>query len=117
VTSKPIQVELPTGDVIWARVTSDGPSNVAAGALARLDAAELQRTVRGVAVSLRDALDDLVPDQLEVEFGLELSVKTGKVTSMLAEAGGTATVKVKLTWRGGDPARPATEDPARPAAS
>ena len=98
--SKPIRVELPTGDVIWARVAVDGPANVSSGTLQRLDVDDLRRTVHGVSQSLREALDDLVPDQLQIEFGLELTLKSGKITSMLAEAGATATVKVALTWHG-----------------
>lgn len=99
-TALPLQVELPTGEKIWARVTAEGPANVSSGVLQRLDIEDLRRTVRGVSSSLRQALDDLTPDQLQVEFGLELSLKAGKLTSMLAEAGATATVKVTLGWNG-----------------
>lgn len=103
-TSRAIQVELPNGDVIWARVPVDGVSNIKSGTLQRLDVDDLRRTVRGVSESLRDALKDLAPGQIQIEFGLELAVKTGKITSMLAEAGATATVKVALTWYGDTPA-------------
>ncbi|WP_328334695.1 hypothetical protein OHA70_19820 [Kribbella sp. NBC_00382] len=98
-SSKPIQVELPTGEVIWARATVDGPSNVASNPLQHLDLDDLRRTVRGVSGTLRGAVDDLVPDEVQVEFGLELALKSGKLVSMLAEAGATATVKVALTWK------------------
>jgi hypothetical protein len=99
-SSKAIQVELPTGDVIWARVPTDGASNVSSGTLQRLDVDDLRKTVRGVSESLREALDELTPDQVQIEFGLEFAIKTGKITSMLAEMGATATVKVSLTWKG-----------------
>ncbi|WP_328383552.1 hypothetical protein OHQ88_13840 [Micromonospora zamorensis] len=106
-SSRSIQVELPTGEVIWAVVAVDGASNVTAGALHRLDIDDLRRTVRGMSASLREAVSDLVPDELQVEFGMELAVKAGKLTSMLAEAGATASVKVTLTWRGdAEPAAP-----------
>jgi Trypsin-co-occurring domain 1 len=98
--SKPVQVELPTGEVIWARVAVDGPQNVASGGLHRLDVEDLGRTVRGVSASLRQAVDGLVPDEVEVEFGLELALKSGAIISMLAEAGATASVKVTLSWKG-----------------
>jgi len=94
----PLQVELPTGETIWAKVAVEGPTNVSSGVLQLLDIEDLRRTVRGVSLSLRQALDDLAPEKLEVEFGLELSLKAGKLTSMLAEAGATATVKVTLGW-------------------
>ena len=99
-SSKPVQVELPTGEVIWARVTVDGPQNVTSGGLQRLDVEDLRRTVRGVSASLREAVEDLVPDEVQVEFGLELALKSGKLISLLAEAGATASAKVILTWKG-----------------
>jgi hypothetical protein len=98
-SSKPVQVELPTGEVIWARVTVDGPQNVASGGLQRLDVEDLRRTVRGVSATLRQAVDDLAPDEVEVEFGLELALKSGKIISLLAEGGATASAKVTLTWK------------------
>ena len=98
-SSKPVEVELPTGEVIWARVTVDGPQNVTSGGLQRLDVEDLRRTVRGVSATLRQAVEDLVPDEVEVEFGLELALKSGKLISLLAEAGATASAKVTLTWK------------------
>ncbi|WBB93439.1 CU044_2847 family protein [Verrucosispora sp. WMMC514] len=99
-SSRSIQVELPTGEVIWAMVAVDGAANVAANTLRRLDIEDLRRTVRGVSACLREAVDELVPDELQVEFGLELALKAGRLTSVLAEAGATASVKVTLTWKG-----------------
>ncbi|HUI61233.1 MAG TPA: CU044_2847 family protein [Steroidobacteraceae bacterium] len=99
-SSKPVQVKLPTGEVIWARVTVDGPQNVASGGLQHLDVEDLRQTVRGVSASLRQAVEGLVPDEVQVEFGLELALKSGKLISLLAEAGATASAKVILTWKG-----------------
>ena len=106
-TSQSLQVELPTGEVIWARVAVDGPQNVASGGLRRLDIEDLSRTVRGMSSSLRAAVDDLAPDEVQVEFGLELALKSGQLISMLAEAGGTASVKVTLAWKGDAATAPA----------
>ena len=99
-SSRPVQVQLPTGEVIWANVAVDGPQNVASVGLQRLDVEELGRTVRGLSESLYQAVDGLLPDEVEVEFGLELALKSGKVISMLAEAGVTASIKVTLGWKG-----------------
>jgi hypothetical protein len=99
-SSKPLQVELPDGQVIWARVAVDGPQNVKSDTLRRLDIDDLSRTVHGVSSALQQAVGDLAPDKVEVEFGLELALKSGAVISMLAEAGATASVKVTLAWEG-----------------
>jgi hypothetical protein len=96
--SRSVQVQLPTGDIVWARVETEGPSDVAAGGLLKLDPDDLRKTLRGVSESVRGALVDLTPDQLQIEFGLQLTAKSGKITSMLAEAGATASIKVSMTW-------------------
>jgi Trypsin-co-occurring domain 1 len=97
-----VQVELPSGQVIWARVSSDGPADAAGGrVLHRLDMDELRATVAGVSETVRSALGQLRPDELNIEFGLELAMKTGKLISVLAEASGTASVKVTLGWQPG----------------
>ena len=93
-----VQMMLPTGDVIWAKVAVDGPTNVSMTSLQNLDIDELRGMVRGLSESLRQSLADLSPDEFEVEFGIELSLKAGKIVSMLAEAGATASVKVSLRW-------------------
>jgi hypothetical protein len=113
-SSKPLQVELPTGEVIWAQVAVEGPQNVASSGLQRLDVEDLGRTVRGVSASLRAAVHGLVPDEVQVEFGLELALKSGKLVSMLAEAGATASVKVTVAWKG-DAATALTPAPGTPA--
>jgi hypothetical protein len=115
-TSRPIQVQLPTGDVIWANVAVDGPQNVASTGLQHLDVEELGRTVRGLSASLYQAVDSLLPDEVEVEFGLELALKSGKLISMLAEAGATASVKVTLGWKGDKTAMSATPEASSPTA-
>ena len=115
-SSRPVQVQLPTGEVIWAKVEVDGPQNVASAGLQRLDVEELGRTVRGLSASLYQAVDSLLPDEVEVEFGLELALKSGKVISMLAEAGTTASVKVTLGWKGDKTATSSASEASSPTA-
>jgi hypothetical protein len=42
-SSKPVQAELPTGEVIWARLAVEGPQNVTSGGLRRLDVEDLAK--------------------------------------------------------------------------
>lgn len=115
-SSRPVQVQLPTGEVIWAKVTVDGPQNVASTGLQRLDVEELSRTVRGLSASLHQAVDSLMPDDVEIEFGIELALKSGMLISMLAEAGATASVKVTLGWKGDKMATSSAPEASSPAA-
>lgn len=103
-----VKVELPTGEVIWARIAEhDGPTVVSAmAALHRLSLAELRSTIQGVSRSMHAALDGLNPDEVTVEFGLELGIKAGKLTSVLAEGSGKASIKVTVGWTCGQPHNP-----------
>lgn len=127
-----VQVVLPSGDPVWVRIQVPGrdsgnqggasPQDVGLrdGFDAGLDAKEVQGfadTVRGVVVSVRQALDEHRPDALEVEFGVEISVQTGRLLSVLAEGRGAAHVRVTASWnapgspQGGTPAVPAADAP------
>ncbi|MEV5506045.1 CU044_2847 family protein [Streptomyces orinoci] len=101
------QVRLDDGTVVWARVSEAeelaGPGeggyrdSSAVHRVADL-AGGLSDVVRGVVGSLREGLAAARPDEVEVEFGIELSAKSGKVISLLADGEGRASVKVTLTW-------------------
>jgi Trypsin-co-occurring domain 1 len=109
------QVVLPSGDPVWVRLEMHdgglagvGPEDVglrdAAGSV--LDGAQLPgfaETVRGVVASVRQVLDEHRPDSFEVEFGIEIAAQTGKVLSVLAEARGTAHVRVTASWSATSP--------------
>lgn len=62
-------------------------------------------TVKAVARSLSSAWSSVKPDEATVEFGLKLTGKTGKLTGLLVEGGGEATLKVTLTWKTPAPAQ------------
>lgn len=53
---------------------------------------------------MRQALDEHRPDSVEVEFGIEISARTGTILSVLADAGGAAHVRVTASWEGTIPA-------------
>lgn len=113
------QVRLDDGTVVWARISEaqelrspgdDGgggyEDTTAVRRVADL-AGGLSDVVRGVVGSLRDGLSAAKPQEVEVEFGIELSARAGKVISLLADGEGKASVKVTLRWTEADPA-PAT---------
>lgn len=62
--------------------------------------------VESVRAAVRDPErpeEEIAPDGMElgkvgVEFGLKFAVKSGKLTSVLAEAGAEATAVIKLEW-------------------
>lgn len=112
--SEPVRLQLPNGEHIWARVQVDGPTDVAwRDAHARLD--DFADTVRTIAASVHQALTAAHPDQVSVEFGIELAVKGGKVISLLADSAVKTSLRVTLAWNPANAAaqsdRDGDEDP------
>ena len=99
--SEIVQVRLPDGQEIWARVTSgDGPADIGLVDRAKAMAAEnITELIAAVAGNVRSALDEYEADEVSADFGIELSLQTGRVLGVLAETGATASVTVHLTWR------------------
>jgi hypothetical protein len=58
----------------------------------------LAGTVGGVVRSLRAGLDTTAPVEVAVTFGIELTARSGKVVSAIAEGGGKSSLSVSLTW-------------------
>jgi hypothetical protein len=112
------RIELPDGTPVWARIsgaeelrrtpagsglsyTDTGFSDFADQVQARVES--LQGVVTGVARSLAEPLRAVRPDEVSVEFGIELTAKAGKVVGLLADGEAKGAIKVTLTWNGGGP--------------
>ncbi|GGT07324.1 hypothetical protein GCM10010207_02040 [Streptomyces atratus] len=118
------RIEMPDGTPVWARIsgaeeltkpargpafTDIGYGDFAEQVQARVES--LQAVVTSVARSLAEPLRAVRPDEVSVEFGIELTAKAGKVVGLLADGEAKGGIKVTLTWSGGGP--PA--DPTIPA--
>ena len=108
--SEIVQVQLSNGQEIWARVTSiEGPADIGFGDRARTFVAEnITHLIDAVASNLRSALDQYETDEVSADFGIELSLETGRVIGVLAQTGATANVTVHMVWR----QPPASGEPA-----
>jgi hypothetical protein len=97
-----VEIEWPDGYVMLAEVGVPAGGDVSAQQLrCRLeDAGEsIQRIGRWLVESVHERLPRQ-PERVGLEFGIRLAVKSGKLTSVLAEASGEATVLVRLEWDG-----------------
>lgn len=106
-----VRVELPDGQFVWARVDVSGPRDVAFQRTPQV-LKGLTETVRGVAANVRDGLRGLNPDEITVEFGVELAMADGGLVAALAGAKVNSSIAVTLGWRpepapGASPANPA----------
>ncbi|MFF4079650.1 CU044_2847 family protein [Streptomyces sp. NPDC001777] len=68
----------------------------------------LHGVVTSVARSLAEPLRSVRPDEVSVEFGIELTAKAGKVVGLLADGEAKGSIKVTLTWNGGPPVDPSS---------
>ncbi|MGW1104991.1 CU044_2847 family protein [Streptomyces sp. NPDC002540] len=120
------RIEMPDGTPVWARIsgaeelaepvrgpafTDIGYEDFAERVQARVES--LQAVVTSVARSLAEPLRAVRPDEVSVEFGIELTAKAGKVVGLLADGEAKGGIKVTLTWNGGGP----PVDPPIPAQS
>ncbi|WP_112139150.1 CU044_2847 family protein [Glycomyces dulcitolivorans] len=69
----------------------------------------IRRTVEAVTGELVQAWEQVRPDEATVTFGVAASLKSGKLTGLLFDAKGEASLQVTLTWKRG-----AAADPAEP---
>lgn len=96
-------VELPNGQVIWARVSSDGPTDTAGlHAKSVFDTDELLKTISGIAETVHESVAKLRPDAIGVEFGIELTLRAGKLIGVLADISGSTSLKVSMGWGGAE---------------
>lgn len=105
------RIRLDDGTPVWARISEpeelgrgSGFTDTGIGDRVVSMAGGLTDVVRGVVGSLRGGLDPQSPVEVAVSFGIELSAQAGKVISVLAEGGGTASISVSLTWTEPGPA-------------
>ncbi|MDQ0583409.1 CU044_2847 family protein [Streptomyces rishiriensis] len=119
------RIALPDGTPVWARISGTGELTAPSGRLSYSDTGFAERVeasveslhalVTGVARSLAEPLRAVRPDEVSVEFGIELTAKAGKVVGLLADGEAKAGITVTLTWNGGPP-DPGTPPPASPGA-
>ena len=98
-----VELELPDGGVVLVRAeqvgeVGDGPTDIG---FRDLSFSSVGSTLRGIALEVHDAIKAAQPDTAEVELGLELAVKGSTLVCLLADAEGTASLKVRLEWQKG----------------
>ena len=103
------QIQLPDGQVIYARVSGQvAPTDSAdvahdvgfADKIPKLASEQLTKLAEGVVTNVREAVSQFDADEVSIDFGIEFTAKTGRVIGVLAEVGGTTSIGLHLTWRG-----------------
>ncbi|MER5700696.1 CU044_2847 family protein [Micromonospora sp. NPDC002296] len=93
-----VQVELPDGQIAWALIENEGVRDVAFGA-SLLSLTGLSETLTAVATNVRRGVAAAQPDEVAVEFGLDLEFGGKGLVAALAGSSAKAALKVTLTWK------------------
>jgi hypothetical protein len=59
----------------------------------------IRSTVEAVTAELVEAWEQARPDEATVTFGIAASLKSGKLSALLLDAKGEATLQITLTWK------------------
>ena len=109
------QIQLPDGQIIYARVSGQVPSADGGDTahdvgftdkIPKLASEQLTKLTEGVVTNVREAVSQFDADEVSIDFGVEFTGKTGRVIGVLAQVGGTASIVLHLTWRGGKASAP-----------
>lgn len=99
-----VETTLPNGAVMLVRVREvDGGGATKVAWPDVFDFKGVQDALEGISKAVQSAVAAAKPDEVTVELGLELAVKSGKLTGLLVEGSGTGSLAVTLTWRGATP--------------
>ncbi|MBP8920983.1 MAG: hypothetical protein KBG85_14845 [Micropruina sp.] len=65
----------------------------------RLNFDGVRDTIQAIAGQVAEVWQKVKPSEATVEFGLQVTAKSGKLTGLLVEGGAEASLKVSLTWK------------------
>jgi NTP-dependent ternary system trypsin peptidase co-occuring protein len=81
---------------IEARPTGSAEGDVGIGKV--LSFQGVVDSIEAISASVVTAIDKAKPDKASVEFGIDVGVEAGQLTSLLVKGSGSATMKITLTW-------------------
>jgi hypothetical protein len=92
-----IQIRLADGTIINVEAENlGGQQYIAAGLPPAFD--EISTTIEGIANSVVKTLRKIGPSKGSVEFGLQIAVEAGHLTTLLVKGSGAASLKITLEW-------------------
>jgi hypothetical protein len=97
-TTEILPVEMANGKVVQVQVTTMGGEED----IAILDHLptfeEVTGAIEEISRAITSSIEKVKPQSASVEFGLEVAVQEGKLTALLVQGSGTASVTITLGW-------------------
>lgn len=94
-----VEVALPNGATMCVAVADSGGARDV-GMLDALSLDGVRESIEGLAELVTAAVQKVRPTKTTVEFGLDITGKTGKLTGLLVEGSAGGSLKVTLSWGG-----------------
>ena len=91
-----VPVQLPGNKKMYVQATSQGGLEQIGNI--PLPFKEVADVIESISTSLITALQKAKPRKAVVEFGLEIGLESGKLTTLLVQGTGTANLKIALEW-------------------
>jgi Trypsin-co-occurring domain 1 len=85
--------------LVEARVDADPEQDVGVGDLLKFD--RVADTLEQITSSLQGAIARAKPSKATIEFGVDVGIESGQLTSMLVKGTGSATLKITVEWASG----------------
>lgn len=91
-----IKTQLPDGTIIYVQARSFGGEQQVSAHVP--DFEEVTRAISGIAKPLVHMLEEIKPRKATLEFGVEIVVESGRLTSMLVKGSAEASLTITLEW-------------------
>jgi hypothetical protein len=99
VDTRVVEVELPNGATTLVRaVEVEGIGATKTGLRDKFKFDEVAETLEGITDAIKATLDKVAPGRVTVELGIELALKSGKLTALIVEGEGRGALTVTLEW-------------------
>jgi hypothetical protein len=97
VPTRLLPVQFGNTQVLVEVVESSGPQNVGMADVMSFDG--VRHALEAITSELARIWEQVKPAEASVELGVKLTTKSGKLTALIVEGGGEATLKVTLKWK------------------
>ncbi|HEX8411240.1 MAG TPA: CU044_2847 family protein [Thermoanaerobaculia bacterium] len=93
-----IPVQLPGGQRILVEVTASSREELVSARKSPWNFDDISPTVIQLSRNFGAMLDQIAPDEAEIEFGLEIAVESDKLLALLVKGSGKGNLTIKLKW-------------------
>jgi hypothetical protein len=97
-TTEIVPVQTANGKIVQVQVTALGGEEDIAISDYLPSFEEVTDAIEEISSAMVGAIGKIKPQRASVEFGVEVAAQEGKLTALLVQGSGTASVKITLEW-------------------